>query len=53
MEDGREVHTFDSLKRILEPKFNLVDAVDLPFLARQNKRLFFWAVDHATVWRKH
>ena len=52
MEDGREVHTFDSLKQILEPKFNLEDAVELPFLFRKNKRLFYWGVDHVTVWRR-
>ena len=52
MEDGKEVHTFDSLKQILEPKFHLEDAVDLPFLSRENKRLFYWGVDHATVWRR-
>jgi len=52
MKNGKEVHTFDNLKQILEPNFELVDAVDVPFLSREAERIFYWGVDHATVWRR-
>ena len=52
MKEGKEVRTFDNLKLILEPNFELVDAVDLPFLSRENERLFYYGVDHVTVWRR-
>ena len=52
IKNGKEVRTFDTLKQILEPNFELVDAVDVPFLSREDERLFYWGVDHATVWRR-
>ena len=50
--DGRRVNTFDALCAKLEPDFELVRSVDLPFLIREHVRKFQWSVSRAGVWRR-
>ena len=52
IKDGKEVKSFDGFKQVLGANFELVDAVDLPFVYRYNARMFLCCVDHATVWRR-
>lgn len=41
---------FDTLKKILEPNFELVKEQDMPFLIRETVRRHQWTVSHATIW---
>ena len=50
--DGREVRSFDGLKQVLQTDFDLVEAVELPFMYRESARMYFWGSDHTTVWRR-
>lgn len=50
--DGEPVRTLDSLKRILEPAFELETRIDLPFLIREHERKFQWTVAEGTRWRR-
>jgi putative 4-mercaptohistidine N1-methyltranferase len=50
--DGRMVRTFDSLRELLEPYFELVACQDLPLLIREHTRKFQWSVSQATIWRR-
>ncbi len=51
--NGRPVKTFDSLKRILSPDFELSLRRDLPFVIREHTRKFQLGIAEATVWRAH
>ena len=51
-EDRQPVRTFDTLCAILEPHFELIRTVDLPFLIREHARKFQWSVSKAGVWRR-
>jgi putative 4-mercaptohistidine N1-methyltranferase len=44
------VKTFDALKKILSPDFQLLRRRDLPFLIREHARKFQLGVAEATVW---
>ena len=50
--NGGPVSTFETLQTILAPDFELVRAVDLPFLIREHARKFQWSVSKAGVWRR-
>lgn len=50
--EGKEVDTFEALKAILLPDFELEEECVLQCVSRDAPRLFFWFLDHATVWRK-
>ncbi|SDU12523.1 putative 4-mercaptohistidine N1-methyltranferase [Verrucomicrobium sp. GAS474] len=50
--DGVPVGTRESLERLLAPAFELVRAVDLPFLIREHARKFQWSIAEATLWRR-
>jgi putative 4-mercaptohistidine N1-methyltranferase len=47
---GRRIKTFDTLKEILSPEFQLARRRDLPFLIREHARKFQLGVAEATVW---
>lgn len=47
---GRRVKTFDTLKEILLPDFQLIRRRDLPFLIREHARKFQLGVAEASVW---
>jgi len=49
---GDPVHGFDTLKEVLEPNFDLVEAKDMPFVIKETDRKHQWTVAHATVWRR-
>ena len=49
---GRDVDTFEMLQILLTPHFDLVEERVLQCVCREAPRLFFWFLDHATVWRK-
>ena len=51
-ERGVEVKAMDTLKEILSPHYELVEAYDMPVLSMEDPRLWFWLVDHVTVWRR-
>jgi putative 4-mercaptohistidine N1-methyltranferase len=50
--EGKEVDTFEALKAVLLPDFQLEEECVLQCVSRDAPRLFFWFLDHATVWRK-
>lgn len=50
--DGAEVRALDTLREILSPHFDLVEAFDLPALLMEDPRMWYWFVDHATVWKR-
>ena len=50
--DGHDVDTFENLKKVLSPHFDLQEECVLQCLSREAPRLFWWFMDHATVWRK-
>ena len=51
-EAGQPINTFQTLRTILEPDFEFIRAVDLPFLIREHARKFQWSVSKAGVWRR-
>jgi putative 4-mercaptohistidine N1-methyltranferase len=50
MRGGQPVRTFDSLKKILAPHFDLSGRKDLPFVIREHTRKFQLGFSEATVW---
>ena len=51
-ESGVEVKAMDTVTSILSPEFELVESFDMPVLSMESPRLWFWLVDHVTVWRR-
>jgi SAM-dependent methyltransferase len=49
-QNGRRYETFVTLRKFLEPDFELVRTRDLPFLIREHARKYQWSVSHGTVW---
>ncbi|KAK3093012.1 hypothetical protein FSP39_010014 [Pinctada imbricata] len=47
-----KVTGFSTLKKELGPRFDLVEAVDMPFFIRETARKNQWTVAHATVWKR-
>jgi putative 4-mercaptohistidine N1-methyltranferase len=52
MRDGHPVHTFDTLKKILAPNFELSHRQDLPFVIREHARKFQLGFADATTWTR-
>ena len=50
--DGQDTRGFDTLRRLLEPGFDFVRSVELPFLLREHARKFQWGVSLAGIWRR-
>ena len=50
--EGQAVRGFDTLRGILEPDFEFVRSVDLPFVIREHARKFQWSVSLAGIWRR-
>jgi putative 4-mercaptohistidine N1-methyltranferase len=50
--NGRRIESFQALREILDPTFQFVRELDLPFLIREHERKFQWSVSHAGVWRR-
>lgn len=51
-EKGREVHTLETLKVLLNEKFDLVDTRDIDFVIRETPRKFQHTVSQMSVWKK-
>lgn len=51
-EAGKAVGSFETLRSILQPDFEFVRTVDLPFLIREHARKFQWSVSKAGIWRR-
>jgi len=51
-ENGEEVKTIDSLKKVLEDKFELIHLQDLEFVIKETKRKYQHTVSEVSVWRK-
>ncbi|HUR45948.1 MAG TPA: putative 4-mercaptohistidine N1-methyltransferase [Candidatus Saccharimonadales bacterium] len=49
-EQGKTVHTFDSIRSILQENFQMRLRKNLPFLIREHARKYQWSVAEATVW---
>lgn len=49
---GRPVRTLDGLRDRLEPRFELLQVRDLPFLIREHARKYQWSVAQASCWRR-
>jgi len=52
LDQEKPVTTLDTLRRLLEPHFDLSRTLDLPFLIREHARKYQWSVAQATVWRR-
>ena len=52
LDQEQPVTTLDTLRRLLEPHFDLSRTLDLPFLIREHARKYQWSVAQATVWRR-
>ena len=50
--DGENVSTFEGLKEILEPQFELLDRQDIPFVIQETARKHQYTVAEMTVWQK-
>ena len=49
---GQEVRGFDTVREILEPNFEFIRTVELPFLLREHARKFQWSVSLAGIWHR-
>ncbi len=49
---GHDVRGIDALRAFLEPDFEFVRAVELPFLLREHARKYQWSVSLAGVWNR-
>lgn len=52
LRQGEAIRSLATLKAHLEPHFDLVKTVDMPFLIREHARKFQWSVAQATVWTR-
>jgi putative 4-mercaptohistidine N1-methyltranferase len=50
--DGHQVQTFDALKDILSPQFELMRRQDLPFMIREHSRKFQYGISEASIWQR-
>jgi len=51
-ENGKEVRTLDSLKTILDDKFELLHVQDLEFVIKETKRKYQHTISEVSVWKK-
>jgi 5-histidylcysteine sulfoxide synthase/putative 4-mercaptohistidine N1-methyltranferase len=51
-ENGEEVDTLTTLKKILAKKFKFVEALDVPFVIRETPRKFQHTLSQMSVWKK-
>lgn len=42
----------DTVHEILSPHFELVESFDMPVMTMEEPHMWFWVVDHVTVWRR-
>ncbi|RLA70868.1 MAG: putative 4-mercaptohistidine N1-methyltransferase, partial [Epsilonproteobacteria bacterium] len=51
-QEGKEVHTLDTLKVVLGKWFDLIDTVEIPFVIRETPRKFQHTISQMSVWKK-
>ncbi len=51
-ENGNDIHTIDTLKTILNNKFELLHIQDLEFVIKETKRKYQHTISQVSVWRK-
>ena len=51
-ENGKEIHTLDTLKEILNDRFELIHTQDLEFVIKETKRKYQHTVSEVSVWKK-
>ena len=51
-ENGNDVNTIDTLKSILDEKFELVHTQDLDFVIKETKRKYQHTISEVSVWKK-
>jgi len=51
-ENGNDVHTIDTLKTILNDKFELLHTQDLDFIIKETKRKYQHTISEVSVWKK-
>lgn len=51
-ENGDEVYTIDSLKVLLQEKFELIHTQDLEFVIKETRRKFQHTISQVSIWRK-
>ena len=51
-ENGHEVRTLDTLKRILETNFELLGVEDLEFVIKETARKYQHTISQVTIWKK-
>ncbi len=51
-ENGDEVYTIDSLKVLLQEKFELIHTQDLEFVIKETRRKFQYTISQVSIWRK-
>jgi putative 4-mercaptohistidine N1-methyltranferase len=47
-----DVASFEALRALLDPHFELAQRADMPFLLREHARKYQWSVADGTVWRR-
>jgi hypothetical protein len=50
--DGNPVTGLDTLKKHLQPNFELLDTKDMPFFIRETARKNQWSVAQASIWKR-
>jgi 5-histidylcysteine sulfoxide synthase/putative 4-mercaptohistidine N1-methyltranferase len=51
-ENGKEIRTLESLKSLLEEKFELLGVEDLEFVIKETARKYQHTISEVTIWRK-
>jgi len=51
-ENGEDIKTIDSLKKVLDDKFELIHLQDLEFVIKETKRKYQHTISQVSVWRK-
>lgn len=52
LKDNKEVKTLDTLKANLEPQFELIELMDVPFVIKETDRKFQHSVSQMSVWKR-
>ena len=52
MRGGKRIKTFETLRQILSPDFELLRRRDIPFLIREHARKYQLGIAEAGVWRR-
>ncbi|MBA3025787.1 MAG: 5-histidylcysteine sulfoxide synthase [Sulfurimonas sp.] len=51
-EQGKEIKTIDTLKKVLDERFELIHLQDLPFVIKESARKYQHTISQLSVWKK-